>query len=265
MITRLVAAAVGLAILLPAIVWGGQLAVEVVVPFAALIALGEYATMAFPDDRWVMGTVLAAGWVLWYGTALYAPPELSFTLISLGGIGFIALQTLRPGADLERTADFAGRFLLGVAWLGLLAFLVLLRRQDHGLAWVFLVLAISWLSDTGAYFAGRFFGRTKLYPRISPKKTWEGVLGGVTLATIGALVVREVGLPALTVGECLLLGPTLSMAGVAGDLSESMLKRSFEVKDSGWILPGHGGILDRIDSVLFVAPLLYAWVRFMET
>ena len=107
-------------------------------------------------------------------------------------------------------------------------------------------------------------GGTKLYPKVSPKKTWEGVAGGVILATVGALVVRWVGLPALSVVDCLILGPVLCLAGVAGDLAESMMKRSFDVKDSGWILPGHGGLLDRIDSLLFVAPLLYTWVRFVE-
>ena len=89
-------------------------------------------------------------------------------------------------------------------------------------------------------------------------------VGGVILATAGTFVLRAVGLPELSVVDCLILGPVLCLSGVIGDLSESMLKRSFEVKDSGWIMPGHGGLLDRIDSVLFVAPMLYGWVAFVE-
>ena len=263
MITRFLAAVVGLAVLVPAIVYGGTVAVEIIVPFAAVVGLGEYATMAFPDDRWVMGSLLGLLWAGIYASALYWPHEF---MLCFGAVGVITLvvQTLRPGDSLDRTADQAGRLLLGAVWLGLLTFLPLLRREEHGLALVFMVLAISWLGDTGAYFAGRYFGKNKLYEKISPKKTWEGVAGGVTLATVGALVVRALGLPELSMAECLVLAPALCLVGVVGDLAESMLKRSFEVKDSGWILPGHGGLLDRIDSLLFVAPLLYAWVRVME-
>jgi phosphatidate cytidylyltransferase len=99
---------------------------------------------------------------------------------------------------------------------------------------------------------------------VSPKKTWEGAFGGITLATVGTFVVRTVGLPQLSVVDCLVLGPLLCVAGIVGDLAESMLKRSFGVKDSGWVMPGHGGLLDRIDSVLFVAPVLLAWVTWVE-
>jgi phosphatidate cytidylyltransferase len=172
-------------------------------------------------------------------------------------------QTFAPG-DLDRAADRAARLLLGVGWIGLLATIVFLRRHEDGLAWVFLVLVASWLGDTGGYFAGRFLGRRPLYPRVSPKKTWEGAFGGITLATVGTFVVRTVGLPQLSVVDCLVLGPLLCVAGIVGDLAESMLKRSFGVKDSGWVMPGHGGLLDRIDSVLFVAPVLLAWVTWVE-
>lgn len=264
MITRLLAAAVGLAVLVPALLYGGTLAVEIIVPLAALVGLGEYASMAFPADRWVKGGVLGVLWVAVYVSALYFP-EHAWSIYGVATVAVLVLQTLRPGSTLDITADRAGRLALGAAWLGLLVFLPLLRREPGGLAWIFLVLAISWLGDTGAYFAGRAFGKHKLYERISPKKTWEGVLGGVVAATAGTFVVRAVGLLPLSNVEVLALGPVLCVAGVVGDLAESMMKRSFDVKDSGWILPGHGGLLDRIDSLLFVAPLLYAWVRWMET
>lgn len=264
MITRLVAALVALAVLLPAIVWGGELALEIIVPIAALVCLSEYASMAFPTDRWGMGGALILGWAGLYAGALYAPPELLFVVLGLVVSGALIWQTLRPGEALEQTANHTGRLLLGITWMSLLASVVLLRREDSGLAWLFLVMAISWLGDTGGYFAGKYLGSHKLYPRISPKKTWEGVVGGVTLATMGTFAVRWIGLPQLSVIDCLILGPTLCLVGVVGDLAESMLKRSFQVKDSGWIMPGHGGLLDRIDSLLFVTPLLYAWVRTME-
>ncbi len=263
MITRLLAAAVGLLIVLPVIVFGGVVGAEVVVAIAGLIMTIEYAHMAFPEDEVVMSIVQVLVVFLTAGAILHWPEYTGITLVGIV-TGLLVLQTLRPGEDLERTADRTGRVLLGAGWLALLASLVLLRREQHGLAWVFLVLEIAWIGDTGAYFAGRYLGRTPLYERVSPKKTWEGVAGGVVAATIGVFVVREIGGLPLTNVECLVLGPILTLVGVLGDLSESMLKRSFSVKDSGWIMPGHGGLLDRVDSVMFVGPWLYAWVRIVE-
>jgi phosphatidate cytidylyltransferase len=115
------------------------------------------------------------------------------------------------------------------------------------------------MGDTGAYFGGRAMGRTPLHPIVSPKKTWEG-LGTGTLATlIGVVVMKLTLLKTLTLIDCLGLGLIGSAVAVLGDLSESLLKRAHDVKDSGWIVPGHGGMLDRVDSLLFVAPTVYAW------
>jgi phosphatidate cytidylyltransferase len=258
-ITRLLAAAVGLAVLIPSIVWGGPVAVHVIAGLASLVCLAEFAAMAFPDDRYPSGAWLVLCFAGWYGSVLYAPAGTPSVAVGLVALLTMVFVTLRP-IEVASAADRTGRYLVGALWVGLLAYLPLLRDLPDGLAWVFTVLAISWCGDTGGYFAGKYFGKHKLYPLISPKKTWEGVAGGVVLATVGVFVVREVALPVLTVVDVLVLGPVLCLAGVVGDLSESMLKRALGVKDSGWIMPGHGGLLDRIDSVLFVAPLLYAYV-----
>lgn len=263
-VTRLAAAAVGLAGLLPAVVLGGELAVEIVVPLVALVGVAEYAAMAFPREQWSAGIALAVGLATVYCATVYgAGPHLAGAWAAVA-VGALMFATFVEEGALEGAADRAGRLLIGVGWLNLLATLVLLRRLEHGLAWIFLVLGASWLGDTGAYFAGRMFGRHPLYPRVSPKKTWEGVAGGITLATVGTFIIRALALPELSVPDVLLLGPVLCAIGVVGDLAESLLKRSFAVKDSGWILPGHGGLLDRIDSVMFVAPTLYLWVLWME-
>ena len=126
-----------------------------------------------------------------------------------------------------------------------------------GAAWIYATFAVTWAADSGAYFAGRAFGRHKMSPLLSPKKTWEGFAGGL-LASIGAGVgiVALLGLPvSLTVG--VLLGAIGAVGGTFGDLAESMLKRQAGVKDSGALIPGHGGLLDRIDSLLFTGPLVY--------
>ncbi len=259
MTQRLLAAAVGLAILLPALIWGGQAAVDVIIAIAAVICVLEYAAMAFPTEAPAASAWIGTCVVIIGGSALYLP-DLGIALpASLVVVATLILGTLAPGDDISRSADRVGRALLGVGWISQLVWLALLRRLDDGLAWIFLVLAISWLGDTGGYFAGRFFGRTPLYPRISPKKTREGAVGGIMLSVVGVFVVRAIGLPTLPPAHAVALGILLCSAGILGDLAESMLKRAFQVKDSGKLLPGHGGLLDRIDSVLFVAPLLFAY------
>jgi phosphatidate cytidylyltransferase len=135
----------------------------------------------------------------------------------------------------------------------------MLRLGRDGLWWVVLACALTWLDDTGAYFAGRAFGRHKLLPKVSPKKTWEGFAGGWLASLAAAFAVRAIGFHALSVVDCLVLGLLAGIVGPTGDLSESLLKRSLDVKDSGRILPGHGGILDRIDALLFNGVLVFVY------
>ena len=125
-------------------------------------------------------------------------------------------------------------------------------------------LVITWANDTLAYFAGRFLGRHKLYPEVSPNKTWEGFFGGMVGSVVGMFIARAFFFPVFTVADCLVLGIVGGILGPIGDLCESMLKRAYGVKDSGRIIPGHGGILDRIDALLFNAPLVFGYVHFVR-
>lgn len=257
---RILAALVGLLIILPALVFGGTWGAEIIIGLVLLIGLDEYAGMAFPGNKArALGALVPASVVL-YVAVLYGPPG-AVTAAAVAVPIFLALSVLFRPEPVDTAADAFGRLVLGVVWIPMLfVFLALLRRLEHGMSWVFFTLAVTWLGDTGGYFGGRFFGKNKLYPKISPKKTWEGVVGGLIFAAIAGCVVKYFGLPELGWVECVVLALVLDAFGVLGDLIESMLKRSFDVKDSGWIMPGHGGILDRIDGVLFTAPLLYAWI-----
>jgi phosphatidate cytidylyltransferase len=150
-----------------------------------------------------------------------------------------------------------GLAVLGAVYPGLLiSALVPLRQMERGFWWVFLALTVTWANDTGAYFAGRAFGKHKLYPRISPSKTWEGAAGGSLASMVGACVVQHFCLPMLSLPGAVLIGAGAAVLGPLGDLSESMLKRAFGAKDSGRLLPGHGGLLDRLDALLFNAPFV---------
>jgi phosphatidate cytidylyltransferase len=166
--------------------------------------------------------------------------------------------------QLARAPQRIGLAVLGAVYPGLLlSSLVKLRQLDRGQWWIILALAVTWLNDTGAYFAGRAFGRRKLYERISPSKTWEGAIGGAAASIAGALIVQHFWLPDLPLWAAAAVGAGAALLGPVGDLSESMLKRAFGRKDSGRLLPGHGGILDRIDALLFNAPFVLFCARLL--
>jgi len=146
----------------------------------------------------------------------------------------------------------------------LMSHLILLRGLPHGIQWIFLVLVIVMCGDSAAFYVGSRMGKTKLYPLVSPNKSVEGSIGGLLGSIVGALLVKVGFFPELTLGDCVGAALLLGVLGQLGDLFESLLKRSCGVKDSGTIVPGHGGILDRLDSILFAAPaaFYYAWFIF---
>ncbi len=137
-----------------------------------------------------------------------------------------------------------------------------LRGREDGAFWLLVVLGANWMTDTSAYVAGRLFGQTPLAPRISPKKTWEGVAGGVVGGLLVTLILAAVFRPPIT-PTMWLLGVLIPIATVIGDLVESKFKRHYGVKDSGFLLPGHGGILDRIDGTLLAIPVAAVIVLLM--
>ena len=149
---------------------------------------------------------------------------------------------------------------------GGLTAMTLLRRDagSDGPAFVVLALSLAWASDTGAYFAGRFLGKHKLYEAVSPKKTVEGALGGLAASVLSVVVAHFWFLPSLPLIEGAVLALVAGALGQAGDLGESLLKRSFGVKDSGGIVPGHGGILDRVDALLITGSMTYLYVTWLR-
>ena len=154
--------------------------------------------------------------------------------------------------------------LTGMLYIGLpLSYLVMIRLLPQGESLLFFLLLVTWAADTAAYYVGTLYGQRALAPRISPKKTVEGLAGGLVGATIAAYAARWWFVPQLTNVDTIALAVVLTLVGLWGDLVESAIKRSVGVKDSGGLLPGHGGMLDRLDSLLFTAPVFYYYVTLL--
>lgn len=265
--TRLLTAGVGIPVILGLLYLGPPWAFLVVISIAAAIAAFELYGMTNPGDRVMqtLGAVLVVGviYVLWtYGT----DARVLLTLLLLVPLLAQILVLWRLGemktAALRVTAGAFSPLYVG----GGLGVLALLRRDagDDGAGFVVLAFTLSWLSDTGAYFAGRFLGRNKLYEAVSPKKTREGALGGLAGAVVGALAGHFFYLQSLPLLDAIVLGVVAGGLGQVGDLGESLLKRSVDVKDSGGIVPGHGGILDRVDALMVTGALSFLYVMWLR-
>lgn len=243
--------------------------------FVALVELYRVLENGGYQPRTTLGILCAL--LLYAAALLQAPPFLPAPAFDWTGLALaLGLLLMLTGELFRRehenslinwTLSFALACYLG--WL--LGHYLLLRRLDTplqtgwldflqippGAAWVYLVLAITWMEDTTAYLVGRPFGRHKMAPLLSPAKSWEGAAGGFMGAVLIALLaVPVLGLP-LSYGEAALLGAVGGIAGQVGDLCESLIKRQFGIKDFSNLIPGHGGVLDRLDSMLFTAPVLY--------
>jgi phosphatidate cytidylyltransferase len=260
LVSRVLVAVVGLPLVLGIVYLGGWW-LFALAAVAAVLALHEYALMI----RTLRPVILAA----------YAGALLSLLGASLGGLewtvaGFLSTILLAfllhwLGDTRQSATVSIASTVLGAGWIGLcLGHLLLLREiPDEGRLATFTVLLAIWAGDIGAFFAGRLIGRHRLAPTLSPGKTWEGFLFG-TAATIFVTFVALYDQNYLSIGESLLLGLAIAIAAPLGDLFESAIKRDMQVKDSGRLLAAHGGVLDRIDSLLFAVVASYYLLRALE-
>lgn len=260
LILRLLSAAVLAPLLVVAIAWPRPLPLEVVVHIAVVIGLAELYWMVLRGDPvWmrICGVALGLGISL---TVAWCPvPGALLAALVIATLAAAVLHLVRFG-DLQTSGARTGLMVFGFIYVPLLLTpLILLRRLPGGSAWVFLTLTLTFFSDTGAYFAGRFLGRRKLYPAVSPKKTLEGALGGLLFAFGAGALARLWYMPQLGWGDALAVTLPGAALAMAGDLVESLIKRSEGIKDSGRLIPGHGGLLDRIDALLFSAPWVYLY------
>jgi len=257
--TRIITAVIGIPLLLGLLYIGG-LAWTLLFALMAFLALYEYLQMM--KTRGCKPPILSAYLLLYVlmfleQLAIYWLPLLLATILFMV-IEFVLVYPQRSLDDLA--LGFLGAFYIGF----LLSFALALQQLDQPFIYITLVFILTWASDIGGYLFGRLWGKKKLTPQLSPNKTWAGAIGGVFLTLLLALAfVLYLDLPGLTIGEVLGLAWLGSLAAQFGDLFASAMKRYFGVKDSGHIIPGHGGVLDRFDSFMLVLPVVYYFLFFL--
>ncbi len=241
-----------------ALAWWHPLALAALAALAAALIAFEMGTMYAASGLRVSrgaGALLAAGLVVRWAVA---PPNQAWVDLALGVIAaYTLLRQLWHPRMYGRFTSWGLAAATGLYAGGLLGFAVLLRGLPNGFLWIALTFAVTWAYDTLAYLVGRTLGRRAFMAHVSPRKTWEGVAGGM----LGAIAAAAAFAPWLGYAWWLAipLGVLWGAAAQAGDLTASMLKRDTGQKDSGRLIPGHGGVLDRLDGLLFVAPAVFAF------
>jgi phosphatidate cytidylyltransferase len=258
---RWLTAMIAIPILIYIIGFGPRWLFQLLLLFASCICLHEFFRLTSPK---LPRVPRALGFVLCFlllalfawGSILLAFALLCVTVMISLSFYLFSDPGLRKNV-IEDTATVA----LGFIYIGLpLSLLVLMDRVPRGNVWIFFLLTVIFLGDTGAFYCGRLMGKHKLYLAVSPGKTWEGAVGGFASSVLGGIFFSQTfGLHESVVTVAGVSG-VLSIVGQVGDLAESMIKRNYGVKDSGMILPGHGGFLDRVDSLLFAIPVCFAFV-----
>ncbi|NLH49940.1 MAG: phosphatidate cytidylyltransferase [Myxococcales bacterium] len=251
-------------VLLPAFIWligwaPNCLLLTVLMLLGAGLGGWESARLVFGPDE-LASRVAATAFSL---AACLAAASGDDQTVAVALVGILLVSMVLAGllsTDLSLAGGRAAKLLFVAIYPGLLAGYVAALKNYESIFFntklVLMLFALIWINDTGAYFVGSAIGKRKLAPRVSPNKTWEGAVGGFAASVILGAVIG-VWSDHFTLGQGFLLGVVLGIVGPLGDLAESALKRGAGLKDSGLLLPGHGGVLDRIDSVLFGAPILY--------
>lgn len=265
---RIISAVILLSFIFLILRFGDYIGVQLLVLVIAGLCFYEYFNMLFPSDEFLhhkwLGLTLGM-LTLFVHVAGYS--EYVFDALALGLFAFFLFylsKSIELKVSIQDISYDLAFSVLGVFYICFfLGYFPLIRLLENGEKWIILILLIAWGSDIGAYIGGRTFGTRKLLPQVSPHKTVEGAYSGFVGAILFLELYKIFLFHSLSLFEVIFLGIVGSILSQIGDLCESLLKRNFNVKDSGNVIPGHGGMLDCIDSVLFVAPFIYLYIRFV--
>jgi len=243
-----------------------------VTPLAALELSAIFRANKIMTRPWLTSLAAMLGLVLSYSVKMDTTAIPAIAIVSTGMIlvFVVSLLTFSRQKNVEGVVAAAGAVVFAMVYLGLMMGFLLALRRSHSAWWIVGIVFVTKACDTGAYFTGRMIGRHKLIPWLSPKKTWEGLLGGIGLALVMAVVLAAASRAYLTEPDHvstwvgLVCGVVFGVAGQAGDLTMSLFKRGAGIKDSSGMLPGLGGVLDVLDSPLMVAPVAF-WILELST
>lgn len=265
---RVISGTIGASALIAGLIYGGSPFVYLFSGVITLMMVFEFSGMTLrmkdrPEKRSVLLALTAFIWIVFY---VYQEPRLvwAYLITSLVVWMTYMLWAARRHRDSRLSTHTMELCLGGFGLVFLNAFMVffpLIRQRVQGVDWILLFLLVVWAGDTGAYFAGKRFGKKKLYPQVSPKKTIAGSWGGLILSAGVAVGFGHFYLAWVPIQVLVMISVFVNLTAQIGDLVESLLKRGFHTKDSGSILPGHGGILDRFDGVVFSLPVMYACMK----
>lgn len=254
---------VAVPILIGIVGYGPEWMFALLIALATLVGMAEYNRMVFGAGFWWEKTETLATAALILIAVASGNGVLLTAILSFAVMAILMLNLLRiddQGLEMIRV----GKVMLGIMYIPLLmSHFILIRQTSSGVLWIFFILVLAFSGDIAAYYIGRAMGKKKLLPKVSPGKTVEGAIGLVVGSVAGCLLFRQLFFPLLSVPHAVILGLVGSIAGQLGDLCESALKRAAGVKDSGVILPGHGGILDRLDCLMFITPFVYYYRVFV--
>jgi phosphatidate cytidylyltransferase len=265
--TRAISAIIAIVAVIGIIQFGGYNGIAITVFFIAFLGLNEFGRMALDGDRYrhTRKYLIALG-ILAFTISIFRNDWIlhSFVLCTLLIFVHFLYLAQDTSVTLEELVNKAGLSLLGILYAGVCpVYICLLARLSERLEWFIFTLFVVFAGDTAAYFAGKRFGKTKLFPRISPHKSIEGAIAALFASVVVGLIARQFLLKDTDLFLMLALCILTSIIAQLGDLCESMIKRSFHAKDSGALMPGHGGLLDRLDGVLFGAPFIYIYAKYL--
>jgi phosphatidate cytidylyltransferase len=255
--TRIITGVIAAALFIPFVVYG-KLPFAILVYAIAAVGLYEILRMkgisifSVPGILGLLTTFAILMPAEWEEQVQEAISYSKFELLFIGAILLLVYSVLVKN---KFTFDHVAFVVLSALYVGV-GFHYFIVTREAGVEYIIFALVVVWVTDSGAYFTGRAFGKHKLWPEISPNKTIEGFVGGIVLAVIGVVIMQFIAPFDISWALLIIITIIASIFGQMGDLVESAIKRHYDVKDSGKILPGHGGILDRFDSLLFVLPLL---------
>lgn len=243
--------------------WSHEYVFDAVIALIAVLAMLEFINLGKAKGYHIAPMLCIV--VMLIIIAAFIFEDLSVELGMFTALLVIPAWYVLRNRGIEDSLPSSAVAVLATTYVGLLSGSLIRLRHDFPEGWklIFFLVLVVWLGDSGAYYFGKAFGKHKLSPLISPKKTVEGMIGGFGVSMVAAIVIHFTFFPNFPLVHAMIAGVILSFCGVVGDLAESMWKRSAAVKDSGTILPGHGGFLDRFDSILFTAPILYCYWTLM--